>query len=267
MANVLGLIAGNGRLPFIAAAAAKMQGLRVVAIAHRNETSPELASSVDVLEWVAVGQLGKIASLLRQHGVQRASMVGGIGRLSPWLHLRPDFGLFEMARHLKGFQDDALLRGVAQYLERRGIELVSVTSVLPKLIAPKGHLAGPALSAAQSRDVELGRQVALQLGHADVGQTVVVKRGMVLAVEALEGTDACIRRAGHVGGAGAVVVKRSKPTQDIRFDLPAIGPLTLEVMREAGAKVLAVESGSTLLLDWNVAEPWAKRLHISVLAF
>jgi UDP-2,3-diacylglucosamine hydrolase len=267
MGNVLGLIAGNGRLPFIAAAAAKALGQRVVAVAHRNETSPDLASTVDVLEWVSVGQLGKIASLLRHHGVHRASMVGGIGRLSPWLNLRPDFGLLEMARQLQGFGDDALLRGIAQYLERRGIELVSVTQVLPKLLATQGHLAGPSLSAAQSRDVELGRKVAAQLGLADVGQTVVVKRGMVLAVEALEGTDACIRRGGLVGGPGAVVVKRSKPNQDTRFDLPAIGPLTLEVMREAGAQVLAVESGSTLLLDWNVAEPWARRLHISVLAF
>ena len=134
-------------------------------------------------------------------------------------------------------------------VESAGIHIVAPTEILREILAPEGHLAGPRLEAAQERDVQLGEEVATLLGRADVGQTVVVKNGHVLALEAVEGTDACIRRGAHLGGPGVVVVKRSKPGQDERFDLPAIGPGTLEVLHAVGGRVLAIEAGKTLLLE------------------
>ncbi len=266
MARALGLIAGNGRLPALVAQAASERGDTVYTVAHVGETETGLEQWSASVDWVHVGQLGAIARHLNRRGVTCAVMVGGIARVQSLLRARPDFGFFSMARNLSSLRDDSLLRGVAGYLKRHGIELLSVTELLPQLLAQKGHLAGPLLTSAQERDVALGFEVAAQLGSADVGQTVVVHRGVVLAVEAIEGTDACIRRAGQVGGKGACVVKRCKPQQDRRFDLPAVGPQTLEVMREAGAQVLAVEAGSTLLLDAASIEKWARRLQISVVA-
>ena len=154
---------------------------------------------------------------------------------------------------------------MAGYFEAGGVKVISATELLPQVLAKEGLLAGPALTPAEDRDVALGREVAQTLGAADVGQTVVVKGGVVLAVEAVEGTDEAIRRAGRFGGPGAVVVKRVKPGQDTRFDLPAIGPVTLEVMREAGARVLAVDAGHTVLLDAQALFELAPRLGISVL--
>ena len=148
--------------------------------------------------------------------------------------MRPDLGLFRIAARLRSFRDDALLRAAADEFESAGIRIVAPTELLREILAPEGHLAGPPLEPAQERDVALGEEVATLLGRADVGQTVVVKNGHVLALEAVEGTDACIRRGAELGGPGVVVVKRSKPGQDERFDLPAVGPATLEVLRLGG---------------------------------
>lgn len=245
----IGLIAGSGRLPLLFARAAREQGLRVVAVAHRGETGPELEAEVDSLRWVRLGQVDQIVSALRAAGVGRAVMAGGIGRVRALRELRPDLGALRIISRLRSFRDDALLRAVAEHFERAGIAIVGPTELMKSSLAPEGHLAGPALSASQRADLALGVEVARALGRADVGQTVVVRRGNVLALEAIEGTDEAIRRGGRLGGPGAVVVKVSKPGQDSRFDLPAVGPATLEVMREVGARVLAVEAGRTILLE------------------
>jgi len=246
---VIGLIAGNGSLPRLFARAARARGLTVVAAAHRGETDPELASEVDALSWVRVGQVGRIQRVLLKQGVQEAVLAGGFVRVQALARLRPDFGLLRVAARLRSIRDDALLRAVADDFEAHGIRIVSAASYLTELLAPAGRLAGPALDEAARRDIALGGEVAAALGRADVGQTVVVKDGHVLALEAVEGTDACIRRGAALGGRGVVVVKRLKPGQDERFDLPAVGPRTLEVMAEVGARVLAVEAGKTLLLE------------------
>ena len=191
-------------------------------------------------------------------------MAGGIGRVRSLTQARPDLGALRIIARVRSMRDDELLRATARYFEDHGVAIAAPTDFVPEVLARPGLLAGPALTAPQQRDVELGREVALSLGRADVGQTVVVKGGVVLAVEAVEGTDECIRRAGRFGGPGAVVVKRCKPGQDRRFDLPAAGPVTLEVMREAGAKVLAVEAGATVLLDAELLFKWADRLGLSV---
>jgi len=191
-------------------------------------------------------------------------MAGGIGRAKSLKEAWPDAGAWAIARKLRGFRDDEMLRAIAAYFEDGGVRIVAPTDYVQQVLAPKGLLAGPRLKATEERDVELGREVAASLGRADVGQTVVVKDGAVLAVEAVEGTDEAIRRGGKLGGKGAVVVKRVKPGQDLRFDLPAAGPVTLEVMREAGARVLAVEAGRTVLLDGPQMLKLADRLGISI---
>ena len=260
----IGLVAGGGKLPALFASAARRQGLKVHCVAHVGETDASLETLVDSMQWVRVGQAGRIVKCLKARGVHRAVMAGSIGRVRSLHQARPDAGMVRIAMGLKSFRDDALLRGIAAYFEAEGVSIVAPTDYVKEVLAPAGHIAGPKPTRAQEKDVALGLEVAAALGRADVGQTVVVKEGVVLAVEAVEGTDEAIRRAGRLGGQGAVVVKRTKPGQDLRFDLPAAGPITLEVMREAGARVLAVEAGKSVLLDSEALVHDAQRLGISV---
>ena len=266
MPGRIGLIAGNGALPRLFARAARGKGLAVVAVGHVGETDPELASEVERLDWVRVGQVGRIERLFRDQGVTEAVLAGGFSRMRAVQQMRPDLGMFRIAARLRSFRDDALLRAAADEFESAGIRIVAPTELLREILALEGHLAGPPLDAAQERDVALGEEVATLLGRADVGQTVVVKNGHVLALEAVEGTDACIRRGAELGGPGVVVVKRSKPGQDERFDLPAVGPGTLEVLSEVGARVLAVEAGKTLLLECQRVVSLANDSGITVVA-
>ena len=265
-APVIGLIAGNGTLPRLFARAARAKGMSVVAAAHRGESDPLLAQEVDALTWVRVGQVARIQRVLRAAGVREAVLAGGFRRVRALAQLRPDRGLFRVVARLRSIRDDALLRAVADEFEAAGIRIVSVVPYLTELLAPPGRLAGPPLDESGRRDVALGGEVAAALGRADVGQTVVVKLGHVLALEAVEGTDACIRRGASLGGAGVVVVKRLKPGQDERFDLPAVGPRTVEVMAEVGARVLAVEAGKTLLLEAERLVALAERAGITVVS-
>lgn len=261
----IGLIAGNGRLPFLFASAAREQGLEVVAVAHRGEADPSLEAEVSELTWVRLGQVDRIIRAFREAGVKRAAMAGGIGRVRALTEARPDLGAVRIISRLRSFRDDALLRAVADHFESHGITIVAPTDWLAQALCPEGHLAGPRPRLEQEEDVGLGREVARLLGQADVGQTVVVRNGHVLALEAVEGTDEAIRRGGRYGGPGAVVVKRCKPGQDLRFDLPAVGPRTLEVMQEVGAKVLALEAGRTVLLDAPALFQEAERAGITLL--
>ena len=205
-----------------------------------------------------------MAQAFRQAGVTRAVMAGGIHRARAIFEARPDWGAVSLALRLHRFGDDAILRALAEYLQESGISIVAVTEYLPEVVAPVGHLAGPLLTAGQEKDVSLGAEVARLLGRADVGQTAVIKGGHVLALEAVEGTDETIRRGARLGGAGVVVVKVSKPGQDERFDLPAVGTKTLDVMRDCRASVLAIEGGRTLLLDAAQLFAEAERAGISV---
>ena len=262
----IGLIAGNGALPRLFARAARARGMTVVAVGHLGETDPALEAEVDRLEWVRVGQVARIERLLRNEGVEEAVLAGGFARMRAVRALRPDLGMFRIAARVRSFRDDALLRAAADEFESAGIRIVAPTELLREILAPEGHLAGPPPDAGQRRDVALGEEVAALLGRADVGQTVVVKNGHVLALEAVEGTDACIRRGAELGGAGVVVVKRSKPGQDPRFDLPAVGPGTIDVLKAVGARVLCIESGRTLLLEADRFLAAAGEAGITVLA-
>ncbi len=247
----LGLVAGSGRLPVLFARAARSAGRRIVAAAHEGETDPALAVEVDAITWVKLGQLGKIAEALRSAGCSEAVFCGGISK--PRLFdVRPDWLGLKVLAGLRSFGDDAALRAIAFALEGEGLKIISPMPLLPGLVAPKGPVGKRKLSADQRRDVEVGLQAARALGALDLGQTVVVKRGVVLAVEAVEGTDACIARGGALargGGDGPVVVKVVKPGQDLRFDLPAVGPGTVAALRAAGCSALALEAGQTVLID------------------
>jgi DUF1009 family protein len=241
----VGLIAGNGRFPLIFAQTARAQGVGVVAVAHEGETSGELADAVESITWIKVGQLERIIRTFREAGIDRAVMAGGIRKATLFEHFEPDARAQRFLAGLEGFGDDTILRGVAAELETEGIHVVESTLFLASILAPAGPITRRGVDARQWKDVRLGMEVARAIGRWDIGQSVVVQSGIVLAVEAIEGTDATIRR----GRAGSVVVKMSKPQQDMRFDVPAIGPDTVTVCREVGIAVLAVEAGKTLLLE------------------
>lgn len=249
-AETVGLIAGNGRFPLIFAETARAAGVRVVAVAHEGETPPELAGMVAAITWVRVGQLGRIIDALVAAGVRRAVMAGGIRKEALLEHFVPDERAQRFLARLTTWGDDVLLRGVAEELEAEGISVVSSTLFLASLLAPCGPLTARVPEPAQWNDIRLGIEVAKALGQWDVGQSVVVRSGMVLAVEAIEGTDATIARGARPG---AVVVKVSKPQQDLRFDVPAVGPETVRQCSRAGVAVLAVEAGKTLVLDRDEA--------------
>jgi UDP-2,3-diacylglucosamine hydrolase len=254
----IGLIAGSGRLPMLFAEAAAQAGRDVVAVAHEGETDPGFPAQA----WVKLGQLGRIAEVLRGAGATEAVFCGGLAK-PRFFDVRPDWlGLKAMAR-MRSFGDDAALRAIAQILEEEGVRIVSPLPFVPGLLAPRGPLGKRALSDEQRADARHGLEVARAMGALDVGQTVAVKKGVVLAVEAAEGTDACIARAGAIA-AGAVIVKVKKPQQDDRFDAPAIGPRTVESCARARCAGLAVEAGSTLVLDRAEVAAAADRAGLSV---
>lgn len=247
--ETLGLIAGNGTYPFAMTAAARRGGVRrVVVAAFENETRPELAAAVDALDWMRVGQLGRMIKFFRREGVVQAVMVGQIAPRNLF-DLRPDMRTLVMLARLKERNAESIFGGIAGELEKDGITLLPATSFMEEDMAPPGHIAGPVLRAKDMADAEFGLNIARETSRLDIGQTVVVRRGTVLAVEAFEGTDECIKRGGALGKGKASVIKVSKPGQDMRFDVPVVGPHTIETAAAAGIRLIAVESVKTLLLE------------------
>ncbi len=247
--ETIGLIAGNGQFPKLFAETAKAAGVRVVAVAHTGESLPGLDPLVDGLTWIKVGQIDAMIQAFLSQGVRRAVMAGGIHKAGLMENFAPDDRGMRMLGRLQQWSDDALLRELANELESEGIEIVESTLFLDSILTSEGTLTRGEPDEAQWRDIQFGMEVVKGIGSFDIGQTVVVKSGMVLAVEAIEGTDAALRRGGELGRGGAVAVKASKPSQDLRFDVPAVGLETVEVCREAGVAVLALEAGKTLMFD------------------
>ena len=245
----LGLIAGNGRFPFLVAAAGRRAGRRVVAVAIKEETDPALASEVDEIHWVSLGQLGRCIDALKGGGVREAVMAGQVKHKQIFAGIVPDLKMMALLAQLALKNTDSLIGAVADALGREGIALLSSTVLLQDQMATAGAMTWRRPSADELKDVEYGREVARALAGFDIGQTVVVKDRAAVAVEAMEGTDEVIRRAGRIAGAGCTVVKVAKPRQDVRFDVPVVGPGTVAAMGEAQARVLAVQAGATLLLD------------------
>jgi DUF1009 family protein len=249
MSQNIGLIAGRGQFPLLFAQAARQQGARVIAVGHRGETDPALASFVTELHWIAVGQLGKIIRIFKAAGVRQAVMAGGISRGRLFREFRPDWRAIGVIRRAGAGRDDRLLRAVADELAAEGITIAPSTLFLPDLLAAVGQLGRRPPTPEEMADIDLGVRVAKELGRLDLGQCVVVRRQVVVALETVEGTDETIRRGGTLAGPGAVVVKVSKPGQDLRFDVPAVGLTTIATMRQVKAAALAVEAGLTLIFD------------------
>jgi DUF1009 family protein len=245
----IGLIAGNGRFPIIFADNARRLGLRVSAVAHEGETEPELERHVDRIHWIKIGQLNKLIQAFKDDGVRQAVMLGGIKKTHVFTTVRPDFRTLALATRLALWKDDDILREFAAELEREGITICESTFGLDGILVEEGTLTSRQPSKKEWDDIRYGWEVAWEIGRLDIGQCVVIKDRVVVAVEAVEGTDGAITRGGTLAKEGAVVVKRCKPQQDLRFDLPAIGPRTIEVMASVKAAVLAVEAGRTVMLD------------------
>ncbi len=245
----IGLIAGNGQFPKLFAQTARAEGVRVIAVAHEGESLPGLDPLVEHLTWIKVGQIGTLVDTFLAHGVRRAVMAGGIHKAGLMEHFAPDERGLRMLERLTQWSDDAVLRELAAELEGEGIEVVESTLFLESILTSEGVLTQIQPDEAQWRDVEFGLEVVRGIGRFDIGQTVVVKSGMVLAVEAIEGTDAALKRGGGLGRGGAVAVKAAKPSQDLRFDVPAVGIETVAVCVDAGISVLALEAGKTLMFD------------------
>ena len=245
----LGLIAGNGRFPFLAAAGARRAGRRVVVLAIREETSPELESEVDELHWIGLGQLGKGIGILQRAGAREAIMAGQVKHRQIFSDVVPDLKLLGVLARLAFQNTDSLIGAVADALGRDGITLLPSVAFLEDQLAVAGPMTRRRPDRDERRDVEYGETVARALAGIDLGQTAVVKHRAAVALEAMEGTDETIRRAGRIAGPGATVVKVSKPRQDMRFDVPVVGQGTLGAMREAGCRVLAVDAGRTLIIE------------------
>lgn len=245
---------------------AKKQGLRVVAVAHKDETDPVLAERVDVITWINLGQLGRLIHALKRNGVQKALMAGTVSKRRMFEKVRFDLKGISLISRLAVFHDDNILRAVASQLAKDGIEIVPSTQYLPELLAPPGCLTEKRPGKEEKEDIQLGWTIAKELGRLDVGQCVVVRNGTVLALEAIEGTNETIMRGGKLAREKAVVVKVSKPDQDLRFDVPSVGLETVTVMSQVKASVLAVEAGKTLLFDREEMIDYADKAGISIVS-
>jgi DUF1009 family protein len=245
----IGIIAGGGQFPLLFVKAVQRQGLKVYAAAHQGETDETLADEVDHLQWVKLGQLGKIINFFQEEGINKTVFIGSITKTNIFRDVRPDLKGLGLWNKIDIKQDDAILRAVADRLEKDGIEVVASTNYVPELLFPQGILTRKKPTKEQKNDIVFGWKIARPLGSLDIGQCVVVRNQTVLAVEAIEGTDATILRGGSLGKEKAVVVKLRKPNQDLRFDLPAVGEKTIASMQEVNAAVLAVEAGYALFFD------------------
>ena len=244
----IGMIAGNGIYPETFARAARQHNVsRLIAAAFLDETDSTLTHLVDAIDWFRVGQLGKMIKFFKNEGVTQAVMVGQIAPKNLF-DLRPDMRTLMMLGRLKQRNAESLFNGIGEELAKDGITLLPATTFLEDLLPAPGHVCGPKPSKQILRDQAYGFHIAKQISALDIGQTVIVRAGTVLAVEAFEGTNETIRRGGKMGKGKAVMVKVSKPNQDFRFDVPVIGPATIESAAQAGIIAIVVEAGCTLLL-------------------
>ncbi len=262
----IGLIAGNGQFPVIFAKVAKSKGFKVYAVAHNNETEPVLGKHVHTVEWIYIGQIKRIISFFKKNNIHQAVLLGAITKTKMFSDVRPDLKAISLISTMMNTHDDGLLRSFCRVLENEGIKIMSSTFLLPDLLAPEGCWTLRKPTRTEKKDMELGWKLAKEIGRLDIGQCVVVGKGSVLAVEAIDGTDATILRGGKLGKGSAVIVKVSKPDQDLRFDMPAAGVETIRTMHSAKARMLVVEAGKTVVFDRKKMIELADECGITIIA-
>ncbi len=265
MAKKIGLIAGYGHFPLELAVQLNRAGFEIHCVAAREETSPAIENLCASTCWLHVGQLGAMIQSFRQSGVEQVVMAGKVRKLHLFRNFKPDLTALRGLMRLKDRRDDSLLNMIAGLLSENGLTLISQLEYAGDMLAGNGHIAGP-VQKRRMKEIEFGFPQARQIAGLDIGQTIVVQDQAVLAVEAIEGTDEAIMRGGGLGSGKAAVIKVAKPGQDLRFDVPAVGPDTLETMHAAGCNFLAIEAGLTLIIERRRFCELADRLRISVYA-
>ncbi len=265
----IGLLAGNGLLPLCFAKGARDNGIEVVAIAIKDECDPSLESYVDRIHWTGLGRLGKWIKLLHKEGITEAVMCGGVTKKKMYpdiLHNLPDVRTIRLWFSNGSRGDHELLGRVADEFEKEGIAIRNSVLYCPQLLTPAGVLTERTPNGKQRADIRFGWRLIKKIAAMQIGQTIAVKDGAVIAVEGMDGTDATLRRAGRIAGEGVVAIKVAKKDHDPRFDIPCVGPDTVEVLHEAGAAVLAVEAGCTLLLEREKTIDAANRANVAIIA-
>ena len=263
----IGLIAGNGQFPFKVLQSAQKQGFRVVVAAIKEETFPEIDSFGYPVHWLGLGELGKLVRLFRKEGVRKAIMAGQVKHVQIFGSSLPDLTMIRMLAGLKSRNTDALIGGISKVLEEEGITLEDSTVLLKPHLASEGTLTRRGLNTTEKENVAYGRPIAHKIALMDIGQTIVVRDQAVVAVEAMEGTDFVIRRAGELAnGDNLTVIKVSKPRQDMRFDIPVVGLPTIETMIASGATALVIDAARTIVFDREEMLEYADRHNIAVVA-
>jgi DUF1009 family protein len=263
----IGLIAGNGRFPFLVLEEARQRGISVVTLAIKEEAEPAVEEIAGAVHWVGLGELSRAVRILKEAGIDRVIMAGQVKHKRVFNILRPDKLLIKVLSRLRSRSTDTILKAVADVLSEEGVELIDSTLLLTSVLSTEGPMGKRRPSTEEKDNLAFGYRMAKALARLDIGQTVVVKEKSVVAVEAMEGTDETVRRAGRIvseSPGGLAVVKVARPSQDMRFDVPVVGPRTIEVMSEAGVSVLALEPGKCLLLEKDTLLKRADELKIAV---
>ena len=262
----IGIIAGSGQFPIIFSQAAKAKGYSVYVAAYLKEADPVLKELVDEIEWLHLGQVKRLIKFFKKNNVREAVIIGAIRKTSLFTDVRPDIKAISIIARMKHTHDDGILSAFAAAIENEGIKIRPSTFLIPELLAEPGIWTKRKPSKTEKKDIEIGWEIAKEIGRFDIGQSVVVAGGSVLAVEAVDGTDATIKRGGELGKGDIIVVKVCKPGQDTRFDVPAIGVQTIETMYAAGARTLAIEAGKAIVFDRQQMIDLANQYKISIIA-
>jgi UDP-2,3-diacylglucosamine hydrolase len=262
----IGLIAGNGQFPLIFSRKAQEKGFTVYAVAYKNEADPAIENSVHAIEWIHLGQVKRLISFFKKNNISEAVMAGGITKTRIFSDVKPDLKAFSIIAGMLHTHDDAVLRAFANALEKEGIRIKASTFLVPELLAPEGCWTKRKPNRSEKADIQLGWNIASEIGRLDIGQCVVTGGGSVLAVEAIDGSDSTIKRGGNLSKGTAVAVKMCKPNQDQRFDMPAAGSQTIRFMNESGVKALALEAGKVIVFDRKEMIALADKFGISIVA-
>ena len=263
----IGLIAGNGRFPFLVLDSARAQNIDIVVAAIKEETAPEIETAGFPVHWLRLGELGKLIRVFRKAGISKAIMAGQVKHVQIFGSGIPDLTMFKMLVGLKQKNTDSLIGGVARVLEENGITLLSYSPLIEPYLAAQGKLTRRGLNKSEQADIDYGRPIARKIAGMDIGQTIVVRNRAVVAVEAMEGTDSAMLRAGELAHKkDLTVVKVSKPDQDMRFDIPVIGVSTVDIMIACGATALVIDAGRTLVFDKEDLRQKADKHGIAIVA-